>query len=382
MKFLHCADLHLGRQLHGYPLLEDQRYILEQILNLAQSHQVDALLVAGDIFDRAAPSSEAVALLDWFLTTAAQQHISCFITAGNHDSPERIAYGNRLMEQQGIYLAPVLSGGLSPITLEDAYGPVEIYLLPFLKPAHVRGLWPEEEIANYTAAVQQVLSQSVLENDHRKLLVAHQFVTCATQQPETSDSETLHLGTLDNVDARIFEDFDYVALGHIHKPQNMGSPRVRYAGSPLKYSLSEAGHEKGVTLVELREKGGMEVTFIPLTPLRDLRQVRGTLDELLQPPQDFPFQDYLHILLTEEGTVDALQRLATVYPHIVRLEISVPREGETVTTATSPALAQKNMASLFQDFFQEQTGEALDAESLALVETLLQEEEDPCAPSL
>lgn len=373
MRFLHTSDLHLGRMLHNYSLLEDQRYILNRILALAKEKQVDALVVAGDLYDKSQPSAEAVALLDEFLTEAAKQAIPCLLTAGNHDSPQRVAYGGTLMEDREIYLSPVLSGPVSPVTLQDAYGPVDFYLLPFLKPAHVRAIWPEAEINSYTDAVAQVLRTSEIDHSRRTVLVAHQFVTWGEEEPEKGGSETATVGTLDNVDAGAFQGFDYVALGHIHGPQSVGAPHIRYSGSPLKYAVSEWRQEKCTLLVELDGNGFVSATPLPLAPLHNLREVKGSLEELLNPAayMGTDVEDYLHVVLTDKSPVDAMNRLQAVYPRV--LDIKPPEDREGAEAIPGTANPERDPLTLFQEFFLSQNGDPLDGESLELVSQLLRE---------
>lgn len=251
MKFLHLSDLHLGKRVHGFSMLEDQAYILQQIIDCIAAEQPDGVLICGDIYDKAVPSAEAVALCDDFFCHLAQLKVPVFAISGNHDSPERLAFGSRLMDGSGVHFSPVYDGGVQPFVLTDKWGEVGIYMLPFVKPAHVRRYFPEAEIDSYTDALSAAVSAMQVDTSRRNVLLTHQFVTGAA----TSDSEELSVGGTDNVDGSVFDPFDYVALGHIHRPQNMGSPRLRYCGSPLKYSFSEAGHKKSVTVVELGAKG-------------------------------------------------------------------------------------------------------------------------------
>jgi exonuclease SbcD len=376
MKFLHCSDLHLGRALHNYPLLKDQRYILEQILNLAQEHQADALLIAGDVYDRSTPSGEAVALLDWFLTQAAELGLPCFLTAGNHDSAERVAYGGALMRNRGIYLSPVLSGGLEPISMEDEWGTVDVYLLPFLKTVHVRALWPEE-LENTTQAVQAVLEHSPRNPEHRQVLVAHQFVTSGGTNPILCDSESPSVGGLNQVDVSAFEGFDYVALGHIHSPQPIGRDTVRYSGSPLKYSTSEWEQVKSVALVTLGEKGNVEVELLPLKPLHDLRRIEGAIEKLLDPAvvAQGDRQDYIHAIYTDQNPMNPLERIQQVYPNVVKVE---PKNwgGMSEDLPQVEAQQRQSMTQLFAEFFTQQTGETLTEEEKNWIADLLQEEDE------
>jgi exonuclease SbcD len=328
------------------------------------------------VYDRSAPSGEAVALLDWFLTQAAERHLPCFLTAGNHDSAQRVAYGGALMRDRGIYLSPVLSGGLEPIAMEDEWGTVDVYLLPFLKTAHVRAIWPEEELETTTQAVGAVLAHSPKNPQHRRVLVAHQFVSSGGNAPVLCDSETPSVGGLDQVDAGVFDGFDYVALGHIHSPQPIGKETVRYSGSPLKYSISEVDQVKSAALVTLGKKGQVSVELLPLHPRRQLRQIQGEIDKLLAPEvvAQGNREDYLYVRLTDQSPVEPMARLSQVYPNIIRLEL-VAREAEHQSTPQEEPLERQDASQLFETFFAQQTGDALTEEERAWIVSLLGEEE-------
>ena len=276
MKFFHLSDLHLGLRFREQSLIEDQKYILDEILSLAEKEKPDGALIAGDVYDKSVPPAEAVALLDDFLVRLSQICPHIFLISGNHDSAERVAFGGRLMSAKGVHLSPVYTGECAPVVLSDGYGAVNVYLLPFVKPAHVRRAFPEAEIGNdYTAALSLAVEKMKIDRAARNVLGCHQFVTGATR----SESEET-VGGLDNVDSSAFEPFDYVALGHIHSPQNVSSERIRYCGTPLKYSFSEAGQQKSVTVAELGKKGDLRVRTLPLTPLRETREIRGTYEEV------------------------------------------------------------------------------------------------------
>lgn len=378
MKFVHLSDLHLGKRVHEYPMLEDQRFILEQILGIVEQEQPQGVLLAGDIYDKSIPSVEAVELFDWFLVELVKRDTKVFVISGNHDSPERLAFGGRLMERQGVWLAPVYNGVISPIALEDEYGPVQVYLLPFVKPAHVRRFFPDRELESYTDAMAVCVEQLNLDTSLRNVLVTHQFVVGAGR----CDSEELHVGGSDGVDARVFEAFDYVALGHIHGPQSMGSNRIRYCGTPLAYSFSEAGQEKSVTVVTLRKKGALEVRTIALQPKRRLLELKGSFDSLLQSgscPQN-PFEEaYLHITLTDDQDIaDALGRLRQVYPHIMLLDFDNLRtRAEGVLGA--PAREHQSPFDLFSELYTLQNNAPLTDEQAAFLRQLLEKiwEEKP-----
>ena len=259
MKIIHLSDLHLGKRVHEFSMLDDQRYILKQILEHVAEEHPDVVILAGDIYDKPVPPAEAVQLFDQFLCGFAEQGVEVMIISGNHDSAERIAFGGKLMEHSGVHVSPVYDGDVKPVELEDAYGIVQFFLLPFIKPIHVRRCYAEEEIESYTDAMRTAISHMERNADARQVLVTHQFVTGA----ERSDSEEISVGGTDNVDVTVFDGFDYVALGHIHRPQRIMRDTVRYCGTPLKYSFSEAGHEKSLTVVELEEKGKVSIRPIP-----------------------------------------------------------------------------------------------------------------------
>ena len=320
MKLIHLSDLHLGKRVNEFSMLEDQQYILTEILQIIDQEKPDGVIIAGDVYDKSVPSAEAVALLDDFLVRLAKRDLQVFLISGNHDSPERMAFGGRLMAQSGVHLAPVYDGKVSPITLTDEYGPVNLYLLPFLKPAHVRRCFPEREILTYTDALDAAIEAMGVDTAQRNVLVTHQFVTGAAR----CDSEEISVGGTDNVDVLVFEPFDYVALGHIHGPQQVGRETVRYCGTPLKYSFSEAKHQKSVTVVELGEKGAVSVRTVPLTPMRDLAELRGTYEELtfrgFYQGTSYP-RDYVHITLTDEEDIpDAVSKLRIIYPNLMKLD--------------------------------------------------------------
>ena len=356
MRFAHISDLHIGKRLHEVSLLDDQAYILEEIRKILRDGKTDAVLIAGDIYDKSAPSAEAVRLFDEFLSGLASDGQSVFVISGNHDSAARVAYGGRIMERSGVHLsAPAYEGGVRPVTLTDGHGPVDIYLLPFIKPVHVSLAFPDEKIESYTDALRVAVERMAVNPKRRSVLVAHQFVTGAVR----SDSEEVSVGGLDNVDAAVFAPFSYVALGHIHRPQNIGSPRLRYSGTPLKYSFSEAGDEKSVTMAELDGKGEVSLRTISLTPKRDLREVKGTYEELMKKEnyEGTATEDYLHIVLTDEEDVpDAMRKLKTVYPNVLRLDYDNVRTRRGAVVEAAPETEEKSPLALAEEFYALQNG--------------------------
>jgi len=359
MKLIHLSDLHLGKRVNEFSMLEDQEYILTQILRIIEGEQPDGVLIAGDVYDKSVPSAEAVSLLDDFLVCLAKSGSRVFLISGNHDSPERLAFGGRLMERSGIHVAPVYDGKVEPIRLADEHGPLNLYLLPFLKPAHVRRFFPEEEIASYTDALRTAIGAMGVDAGVRNVLVTHQFVTGAAR----CDSEDLSVGGTDNVDVSVFDAFDYVALGHIHGPQQAGRETVRYCGTPLKYSFSEAGHRKSVTVVELAEKGSVRVRTVPLTPLRDMVELRGTYNELAFKGfyEGTSWQeDYVHITLTDEEDVpDAVSRLRTIYHNLMKLDYDNKRTRAAGAADGAAEVERKKPLELLEEFYELQNGQPM-----------------------
>ena len=371
MRFLHLSDLHLGKRVCEFSMLDDQRYILEQILSLLDSHPVDAVLLAGDLYDKPVPPAEAVRLLDWFLTELSRRELPVFAISGNHDSADRVAFGSALLAESRVYVSPVFSGPPGPITLTDAHGPVDLYLLPFLKPAMVRHVWPDTSIESYNDALACVLDHCSPDPARRSVLVAHQFVAGAA----SCESEEPSVGGIDWVDAALFDKFDYVALGHLHSPQKVGRDTLRYCGTPLKYSFSEASQHKSVTFVELGEKGSVTIAAEPLVPRHDLRELRGSYMELTDRRnyEGTAVDDYLHITLTDEQDIpEALARLRVIYPNLMRLDYD-NRRTQTRQELDAPAKAeQKTPLEHFADFYQLQNNQPLTHEQAAFCQQLIE----------
>lgn len=354
MKFLHLADLHLGKRVNGFSMLEDQAHILRQIFAILDGEQPDGVLIAGDVYDKSVPSVEAVELLDGFLTELRTRGVPVLLISGNHDSPERLAFGGRVMDSCGIHISPVYDGALAPVTLHDEFGPVHVWLLPFVKPAHVRRWFPDADIESYTDAVAEAVAHMDIDTAARNVLVTHQFVTGGTR----SGSEELSVGGTDNVDSGIFAPFDYVALGHLHGAQHIGSETIRYAGSPLKYSFSEARQHKSVTVVTLGEKGDVQVRTVALTPLRELREIRGSYDELTARSfyEHTTYRsDYLHLILTDEQDVfDAMSRLRTIYPYLMTLDYDNARTRAAGGMSVPAETERRTPLELFEALYQRQ----------------------------
>lgn len=372
MKLMHLSDLHLGKRLNEFSLLEDQAYILHQLVQIAQDEHPDAILIAGDLYDKPVPPAEAVSLLDDFLARLSSLRIPVMIISGNHDSPERLSFGSRLISASQVYLSPVYSGSVEPITLTDGHGPVDVFLLPFIKPSHVRRFFPDEEIATYTDAVACAIKQMNINADRRNVLVTHQFVTGAA----CCESEELSVGGSDQVDASVFAAFDYVALGHIHGPQNIKSERIRYCGTPLKYSFSEARHHKSVTIAELGAKGTLSIRCIPLSPLRDMLELRGTYAELTARSYYASLNtgSYIHITLTDEEDIpDAAAKLRVIYPNLMKLDYDNRRTRTQADFTQAAEVQQRSPQSLFGEFYEKQNGRPMSAEQADYIDQLVRQ---------
>lgn len=356
MRLLHLADLHLGKRVNEFRMLPDQQYILKQILEYLETEPMDGVLIAGDVYDKTVPAAEAVQVFDWFLTELVRKQVPVFVISGNHDSAERLSFGAAIMEHSGVHIAQTFDGRLTPISLEDAYGPVDIYLLPFLRPAQVSVYYPEEKIATYEDAIQAVLDHTTVDRARRNVLVAHQFVTATGTIPEESDSEYNSLGGLDKVDCQLLSAFDYVALGHLHGPQKVGRDTIRYAGSPLKYSFSEIYQKKSMTVVELNHIKNVTVQQIPLIPKHDMRRIQGPLEQLLSKEiaSQADTEDYLHVVLTDkEEIIDAIGKVRRVYPNVMQLDFEKEDKVETLEGLRCAASAPE-LPKLFQEFYMEQ----------------------------
>ena len=375
MKLIHLSDLHLGKRVNEFNMLEDQEYILTKILNVIDEEKPDAVLIAGDIYDKAVPSAEAVQLFDDFLCRLQAKCPQIFVISGNHDSPERIAFASRLIEASGVHLSPVYNGRIEPHVLHDEYGEVLIYMLPFVRPSHVRHALEapasDEQIVTYTDAIRAALRQAGPDPEKRCVLVAHQFVTGASR----TESEDISVGGLDNVDASVFEGFDYVALGHIHRAQNIGTTGViRYCGTPLKYSFSEAKDEKTVTIVELGKKGEVSVRTAPLTPKREMREIRGTYEQLMTKEnyEGTQTDDYLHITLTDENDIaDAVSRLRVVYPNLMKLDYDNQRTRTSGIIDGAADAERRTPLDLLEELFEKQNGHPLSDDQRELSNSLI-----------
>ena len=373
MKFIHLSDLHLGKRVNEFSMLEDQEYILTKIINIIDDQKPDGIIIAGDVYDKSVPSAEAVELFDDFLVKLSNRNLKVFVISGNHDSSERIAFGGRLMDKSGIYMSPVYDGKIEPITVADNFGDVNIYMLPFVKPANVRRFYPESEISSYTDAIKTIIDDMSIDESKRNVLITHQFVTGASR----TESEDISVGGTDNVDASVFEKFDYVALGHIHRSQKCTSDYIRYSGTPLKYSFSEANDKKEVVILDIKGKGTIELSFVPLVPKRDMVEIKGKYDELTLKSfyeNTSYIEDYMHITLTDEDDIpDVLTKLRVIYKNIMKLDYDNQRTRHSVEINGADNVERKSPFEHFCEFYEMQNGQALSEEQSEFMTEIIEQ---------
>lgn len=373
MKIIHLADLHIGKRVNEFSMIDDQKYILNQILEIIDKEKPDAVIIAGDVYDKQVPSIEAVELLDSFISDISKRKTTTFIISGNHDSAERLAFGSSLMAMGKIYISPVYNGKISKYTLKNDFGSANFYLLPFVKPSHVKRFFPDKKIESYTDAIKVVVDNLKLDTSEINILIAHQFVTGASR----TESEEISVGGLDNVDASVFEDFDYVALGHIHRPQKIGTERIRYCGTPLKYSFSEVNDTKSVSIIEINSKEDFNLRMIPLIPKRDMRKIRGTYEELTTKNsyENTNTDDYIHVTLTDEFNVaDAIQKLRVIYKNIMKLEYDNIRTRESrKINLDDMVIENKNPLEIFSEFYKLQNNKEMNDEQKEIIKKIMEE---------
>ena len=361
MKIIHLADLHLGKRVYEFSMCEDQKYILNQILQIIDEKKPDCIIIAGDVYDKSVPPVEAVELLDYFLIQLSNRKLPVFIISGNHDSPERLAFGSSLMESSKVFVSPAYDGTVKKISLNDDFGAVNFYLLPFIKPTTVRQFFPDEKIEDYNDAVKAALKNLEFNKKERNVLIAHQFVTGA----QTCDSEEKTVGGMDNVSAELFYDFDYTALGHIHGPQKIIRENIRYSGTPLKYSFSECNHKKSVLFVELKEKENFSYECIPLKPLKDLREIKGSYDQIMLKKnyENTNTEDYVHITLTDEEDIpEVFSKLRTVYKNLMKIDYDNLRT-QSYMNISENTVETASPLELFERFYELQNNSQLDEDS-------------------
>ena len=370
MRLIHLSDLHLGKRLNDFSLIEDQAYILQQIIEIIDRESPDGVLIAGDVYDKTVPTAEAVRLFDDFLTKLSEKKIPSFIISGNHDSAERMSFGSRLMGTSGVHIAGTYEGECASCVLCDSEGEVRIYMLPFFKPQVARR-FHGDEAERYTDAMRLAIQAMNVDTSSRNILIAHQLVTGSSR----SDSEEISVGGTDDVAISVFDDFDYVALGHLHRPQSCTEDRVRYCGSPLKYSFSEASDIKSLTVVEMPKKGSLEIRTIPLVPLRDMVEIKGKYDDIMK--KSFYEgtnlrDDYVHITLTDEEDIpDAIGKLRVIYRNIMKLDYDNTRTRATAEIEIPGD--NRSPIDIFSDFFAMQNNKLMSDEQMELIKRLAED---------
>lgn len=378
MKILHLGDLHIGKSILEQSLLKDQQYMLDQIVEIIKEKEVETVLIAGDIYDRSIPSIEAVNLLNDFLVTLIKKlKVKVLIISGNHDSKERLNFGSKLFENEGLYIQTCYDGEIRKVELQDEYGPLNVYMLPYLKPIDVKSFF-DEEIENYNDAIKKIMEKETIDENKRNIIMSHQFVTSGTFTPERSDSETLTLGGTENVDISNYDKFDYVALGHIHRPQKIIKDTIRYSGTMLKYSFSEVNHNKSLTLIDYKEKNNLTIELISLTPLRDMRIIKGPIEELLKKEnyENTNLDDYIEAIITnEEPVYDAINRIRRVYPNTLKLDIlnNRTRQNEETHLESIEKIKEKTELELFNEFFKFQNNEEMNQKEEKAIEEIINE---------
>lgn len=365
MKFVHLGDLHIGKRVNDFLMLNDQEYVLEQIIDIISKEKIEGVLIAGDVYDKQVPSLEAINLFDEFLTKIANMEVKVFIISGNHDSAERLSFAGRLIEKSGVYIAPMYEGNVIKHTVKDEYGDIDIYMLPYVKPVHVKKYYPDREIDSYNDALKCVIESVDIDEKKRNIIIAHQFVTGAA----VCDSEELSIGGLENVDASIFDKFDYVALGHIHGPQKVQRDTLRYSGTPIKYSFSEINHKKSITIVDIKDKKDNEVDISidlkELKPLHDMRKIKGRYDEITLKDNyiNTDTRDYMHIILTDEEDIpDAIGKLRAIYPNIMKLEYDNTRTRSNNKLDIVNRIEEKTPLDLFKELYELQNNQEVSDE--------------------
>ena len=379
MRILHLADLHLGKILQEQPLIEDQKYMLEEIIKKVQEENIEIILISGDIYDRSIPQTDAVDMLDYFLNKLIKDlKKQVFIISGNHDSKERLGFGNKIFENDGLYISSKYEGKIKKVELQDEYGKLNIYLLPFIKPVEVKKYF-EDEILSYDETIKKIIEKENIDETQRNIILTHQFVTCIGEEVERTDSETISLGGIDNVDISNYDKFDYVAIGHVHRPQRIGRDTARYAGTMLKYSFSEVNHKKTIPIIDFKEKGNINIKLVELTPLRDMREIKGPIEELTKKEnyKNTNTEDYIKAIITnEEPVYDAIGQIRKVYPNVLKLEIQNSKSSVSQNDEKEKELQNiknKSEVELFNEFYKFQNYTELNDEQTQVIENIVKE---------
>lgn len=379
MKLMHLSDLHLGKLVLEQSMIDDQKYILNQIIDIVKKEKVDIVLIAGDVYDKSIPTIEAVNLFSNFLTKLYKLKVLIFVISGNHDSKDRLSFGNELFVDNGIYIEGIFNGNLRCETINDKYGKLNIYMLPFIKPVEIKRFYPDEIIDTYEDAIKCILKHSSINKSERNIIMVHQFVTSLGESVIRSDSESISLGGIDNIDVNLFKDFDYVAMGHIHGPQKVGRETVRYSGSPLKYSFSEVNQKKSVCIIEFNSKGDINISKIPLIPIRDMRVIKGPFDKLISKEivNLENKNDYLDVILTDDDyIINAIGKLRKFYPNILKLEYENKISSNEVSDNIDIDKNNMSPIDLFSEFYKMQNGIELSTKKKKIIEEVIKEVND------
>ena len=375
MKFIHLGDLHLGRYLGDFDLIDDQRYMLDQIIEIIRQKSVDAVLIAGDVYDKSVPSEAAMNLLDYFLRKLAENKVKTYMISGNHDSDDRLNYGRNLFQVNDIYISSVFDGTLHRYSLTDEYGSVNVYLLPFVKASQVRHFFENDKIETYEDAVRTIIDHTDIDVNERNVIVAHQFVAGIGQNPDMGGSEGMsvqNVGLVESIGYSTFDKFDYVALGHIHSPQSIGRKEVRYAGSMLKYSLKEAHNNKSVPIVTMGEKNQIDIELVPLKPKRDVIHIQGKLKEILKSPESA--ENYMYITLTDEELVNNVMNIVQgVYPYTIKIDYDNSHTRAIEQDSISGLIENKSFTDIIKDFYNQIYGYDISEEEMRIMREVAME---------
>lgn len=375
MRFIHLGDLHLGRYLGDFDLIDDQRYMLDQIIEIIRQKSVDAVLIAGDVYDKSVPSEAAMNLLDYFLRKLAENKVKTYMISGNHDSDDRLNYGSNLFQVNDIYISSVFDGTLHRYSLTDEYGSVNVYLLPFVKASQVRHFFENDKIETYEDAVRTIIDHTNIDVNERNVIVAHQFVAGIGQNPDMGGSEGMavqNVGLVESIGYSTFDKFDYVALGHIHSPQSIGRKEVRYAGSMLKYSLKEAHNNKSVPVVTMGEKNQIDIELVPLKPKRDVIHIQGKLKEILKNPESA--ENYMYITLTDEELVNNVMNIVQgVYPYTIKIDYDNSHTRAIEQDSISGLIENKSFTDIIKDFYNQIYGYDISEEEMRIMREVAME---------
>lgn len=368
---MHLADLHIGKKVSGFSMIDEQKAVLEQIKKIASDNDVSVVMIAGDVYDKNTPSAEAVTLFDDFLTSLVKMNIKVLIISGNHDSIERLSFASALMESSNVYISKQFNGDLKKVTFEDDYGNINFYLLPFIRPIDVKNAYENTDIQDYNDAVKKIISKNPIDTLQRNVILSHQFITNA----EISDSEMLSVGGIDNVEAENYKNFDYAALGHIHKPQKIRD-NIRYSGSILKYSFSECKIDKSVPIIDMQQKGSTTIELFPLIPKHDMIEIKGTYNELMSPDyyKNIDTQSYVHVILTNDtAEPDAMNKLRTVYPNIMKIDYcNITTESEQEIEDSQDLLVAKPI-EFVRNFYEEMYGKSMNDNQEKYINNIIEE---------